>query len=366
MALIVFVRKTEEYRVSKTGKTYRRKSVKRKIRCPLCPSSTQWLSRHLRDVHKLNSDDTSRLLASTDSYRRRKPDCWKKRVPCPFPECMTRITCISGHLRRVHETTLTALRLQARAASPDIVPPSPRNSFSRLLIPGTSAIHDGVDNNTSHIPQSVVACARTAPLQSMAEHDDHDDDDVTTAGALRSCSQVQLLSAHSSHTWARTAPQQSVVNDDDDDDDSWHSDVETSSHDLFDYTSDNNMLPEDQETTQDTDVSNIIPAYTTHLSSVDGGLKARPEMYGIAVKQIINAVGNTMENLTKENVASQYVEKMMNVVSHKTLRNKLRSLEYFCAYIIDVLFTYPNSDVSNNIIQNLTTLKNVFQTGERH
>jgi len=55
-----------------------------------------------------------------------------------------------------------------------------------------------------------------------------------------------------------------------DDTDSWHSDVERSSHELFDYTSDNSM-PED---TQDTDVSSIITGYTTHLSSVDGGFKA--------------------------------------------------------------------------------------------
>jgi len=61
-------------------------------------------------------------------------------------------------------------------------------------------------------------------------------------------------------------------------------------------------MPED---TQDTDVSSIITGYTAYRSSVDGGLKARLEMYAIAVKKIINAVGNTMENLTKENVASQ-------------------------------------------------------------
>ena len=85
----VFVRKTEEYKVSKTGNLYKRKSVKRKIRCPLCPSSTQRLTRHLWDVHKLNSDNIRQLLASTDSYRRCKPDCWKKRVPCPVPHCMT-------------------------------------------------------------------------------------------------------------------------------------------------------------------------------------------------------------------------------------------------------------------------------------
>jgi len=46
-------------------------------------------------------------------------------------------------------------------------------------------------------------------------------------------------------------------------------------------------------------------------------------MYGTAVKQIINAVGDTIENLTKENVASQYVAKMKNEVSRKTFRNKL-------------------------------------------
>jgi len=74
-------------------------------------------------------------------------------------------------------------------------------------------------------------------------------------------------------------------------------------------------------------------------------------MYGIDVKQIINAVGNTRENSTKENVASQYVEKMMNVVSRKTLRNKLRSLQFLCGYIIHVLSTYPNSAVSIKVIQ---------------
>ena len=75
-------------------------------------------------------------------------------------------------------------------------------------------------------------------------------------------------------------------------------------------------------------------------------------MYGIAVKQIINAIGNTRENSTKENVVSQYVEKIMNVVSSKTLRNKLRSLQFLCGYNIDDLSIYPNSAVLIKIIQN--------------
>ena len=141
--------------------------------------STTWLSRHLLDVHKHNSDNSSRLLASTDTYRHRKPEGRKKRVPCPFPQCMTQITCISDQLRRVHKKTLTALREQACAASPDIVRPSPRNRFLRFLVPHLSTIHHDDDTNaralrsctqvqhsahSSHTQQSVVACARTAPL----------------------------------------------------------------------------------------------------------------------------------------------------------------------------------------------------------
>jgi len=95
------------------------------------------------------------------------------------------------------------------------------------------------------------------------------------------------------------------------------------------YTSHNSM-PED---TQDTDVSSIITGYTAYLSYVDGGFKARPQMYGIAGKQIINVVGNTRENSTKENVASQYVEKMMNVVSRKTLRNNCDHYSSFVAIL---------------------------------
>ena len=141
-----------------------------------------------------------------------------------------------------------------------------------------------------------------------------------------------------------------------DDTDSWHSDVETSSHELFGYTSDNS-LPED---TQDTDVGSIIPGYTAYLSSVDGGLKARPEMYGTAVKQIITAVGNNMETSTKENVARQYVEKMMNEVSNKTLANKLRSLQYSCGYVINVVYFDQNNTKCHHFAQR------VCQTGERH
>ena len=141
--------------------------------------STTWLSRHLLDVHKHNSDNSSQLLASTDSYHHRKPEGRKKGVPCPFPQCMTQITCISDQLCHVHKKTLTALREQACAASPDIVPPSPRNRFSHLLVPHISTIHHDDDTNArplrscrplqhsahiSHTQQSVVAWARVLGL----------------------------------------------------------------------------------------------------------------------------------------------------------------------------------------------------------
>jgi len=181
------------------------------------------------------------------------------------------------------QENLTALREQAFAASPDIVPTSPRNRFSRLLMPHLSTIlHDDDSNaralrscrqlqhstHSSHTEQWVVACARTAPLHSMANDDDDDNDDCN-ASALK----LQQHTADDTH--------------------SWHSDVEITWHKLFGYTSDSSLR-------EDTYVSSIITGYTAYLSSVHGGLKAWPEMYGTAVKHILNAVGNTIEHLTKK------------------------------------------------------------------
>jgi hypothetical protein len=43
------------------------------------------------------------------------------------------------------------------------------------------------------------------------------------------------------------------------------------------------------------DADSFVPEF-------DGGSKSRPEMYSLAVKQILAAVGNDMEYMTKDNV----------------------------------------------------------------
>jgi len=57
------------------------------------------------------------------------------------------------------------------------------------------------------------------------------------------------------------------------------------------------------------------------------------------VRQLLSAVRNSLWNLTKENVHSEYVEKMLatGTISITTLRNKLRSVEYFRIFVCDIL-----------------------------
>ena len=50
------------------------------------------------------------------------------------------------------------------------------------------------------------------------------------------------------------------------------------------------------------DVLGITKNFEAYLASVDGGAKARPEIYSLAAKQVMAAVGNDLLLLTKDNV----------------------------------------------------------------
>ena len=135
-------RKVEEYKVSRNGKKYQRKAVKRPIKCPLCPSSTQWLTRHLRQCHALKQEQIDAALTNCDDYRRRTATNRKPRLPCPVAGCYTRVTHVGNHLRRKHRTTALAVRRQARtlqvvcatqsasecSPTPELIPQSPQPS----------------------------------------------------------------------------------------------------------------------------------------------------------------------------------------------------------------------------------------------
>jgi len=46
------------------------------------------------------------------------------------------------------------------------------------------------------------------------------------------------------------------------------------------------------------------------VSSVDGGAKARPEMYSLAARQVLAAVGNDLSLLTKDNIRNNFAVKI--------------------------------------------------------
>jgi len=104
-------RKLNSYRVSSSLKPYKRKAVKRPIPCPLCARSSQWLSRHLRQTHRLTQDRIDALLADCDDYRRRTTTANRRpKLPCPVSGCQARITHVGNHLRNKHNTTALDVR----------------------------------------------------------------------------------------------------------------------------------------------------------------------------------------------------------------------------------------------------------------
>jgi len=339
-------RKIDNYKVSTRGKQYKRRATKRQILCPLCHASTQWLSRHLRQRHKLEKLQIDAVLLNYDDYRRRTTVNRRPKLPCPFPGCSMCVTHIGNHLRRNHHTTAFAMRHQAtssilaavrpladtdadnRVSSPDLIPPSPQPSATSLVFP--SFVCD--NRHSSFASQSSVPheCSTgTQPLPT-ANHAASDD---------RSRS---------------PSPQPS-------DEDMFLDTVAEGSSDDDNADFDGGVSESDTGTSDSQYITSIVAGFEKHMSSIDGGSRSRPEIYSLAVKQILAAVGNSISDLTKDNVRVRYIEPKLSMstnssseISIKTMRNKLLSLEYFCAFVLGVLKDADASDAI--VVENLTKL----------
>src|SRR6478609_2162618 len=118
-------KKTDQYKVSKKGKVYKRKNAKRKIVCPICNKSNQWITRHLKQAHGICGIDSSNLLQKCEWYRRRESQKSKK-IACTVNGCNKIVTRIHTHLRNAHkflpeEVRIEALKAQAKAAENDVI-----------------------------------------------------------------------------------------------------------------------------------------------------------------------------------------------------------------------------------------------------
>lgn len=85
----------------------------------------------------------------------------------------------------------------------------------------------------------------------------------------------------------------------------------------------------------------ILTKFGEHMASMDGGCKAKPDMYVLGARQVLEAVGGNLACLTKEAVMIKYVEPLKTKIgsahaklSIKTVRNKLKFLEYFCEFLM--------------------------------
>ena len=95
-------------------------------------------------------------------------------------------------------------------------------------------------------------------------------------------------------------------------------------------------------------VPDILQSFIEHIGGIDGSLKQKPELYVLAVQQIIEAVGGSVADLSKDAVEKRYVNPVVKAnrngkndqkgISVRTLKNKLHSLEYFlCSLRVELL-----------------------------
>ena len=117
------------YKISKTGRIYKRKALKWQIECPKCSSKTQWVTRHLRQAHHLSKDEAHELLVNTDWYRRRNVTEPRIKVHCTVDGCRAVVVRLNDHLRNVHRISCAEIRRSKQGN---------KQSMRVLQVPNTS------------------------------------------------------------------------------------------------------------------------------------------------------------------------------------------------------------------------------------
>jgi hypothetical protein len=220
---------------------------------------------------------------------------------CPIDGCGEATVRIDNHLRAVHKTTLSALGLKKTKAS------DPFPSLSSVIPPSPDVVPPSPD----FVPPSP--------------------DVVPPFRAVSPSLELPLPTSNPNSELS--------------------SEVPTSEPLLI--RADNSVFL--------SNLDDLIANFEDHIRSIDGGSKESPGTYSLAVRQILEAVGNDLLRLNKENVRVLYVEprllpkaKSSQSLSIITLRNKLNCLLYFCQYLLkDVL---PTVDADKDLCQALTKL----------
>jgi len=350
--------------------------------CPLCGATDQWIKRHLRAKkgHNLSETTINELLLADPNYRRRGATNPKPRVPCIIAGCTEAVTHMGNHLRRHHKTTALAVRndMKARTAIHH------NGSCSRPTVP---VIDAGVAAGARAVQSLLCASAacsskNVVTVQAEINHEQPykrvADASVAMGDAMTAKAQCDLVQqlvctsaagSKNNRVEIRPDPVQVLVN-----------------ASIGAASKNNSTVPEmcpdeDSDEASDSEDSEqepvpepvivgelnyqircIIDRFRYHLGSMDGGAKATPEIYSLGVKQILNATGNSIQNLTKENVLSVYVQPLLSEekekrISVKTVRNKLASLEKFCDFMICHLQNSGDNPVLIEVVHNMTVLK---------
>jgi len=338
--------KTDAYKVSRNGKKYKRLEIKRKVQCPLCSHKDVWISGHLRKKHELTDNNIQILLSQDPTYRRRGAANPKPRRQCPY--CESKVVSLSNHLRWHHNTTATALRNSSCTV------PAANATPAGTVITAPSAGYSSHDPAAAHLLSSLLKNATKTTSAAATESTSRDPAAAhllstllknTAKAATESTSRqgqpvCQLMSALLKNTAGTTAlavtassskqdhPDTIIKSEDkDDEDDEDEINVppspSSSEQDMFVDSSEDEhenlhesaVFDNDSEFTVTTslpaEMLEVCESFEKYLGSMDGGHMASPDIYSLAIKQILLAVGSNINCLTKYNVRTLYVEPLL-------------------------------------------------------
>jgi hypothetical protein len=224
------------------------------------------------------------LLNKVDGYRRRKGNNNPKpKFACPWPGCIRFVVCIADHVRRFHKVSVRTLgkyehqRLDVSKGVTDKV--TSVLSFAK-----------GVADNVLISDFPVAQISTESPVQTLS---------VPCEVPLNVGSETAALPAEICQ--GAVASQGVPPN-----------------------------------------FTTILSSFKEYMSSIEAGRKARPEMYVLGARHVMESVGMEFARLTKLCVRKHFYEPLQDKIkskegfkfSVKTVRNKLKFLEYFCSYLL--------------------------------
>ena len=288
-------KKTQNYpQSSKSGKLYKRKQTKRLIECPVCSSKTSWLSRHLRQQHKVTAEEAKNLRLKLPWFRARRAE--EKPVVkyhCTQRGCVEIVQHLRKHLIRFH------------GLQPEMILDSDLDAQEAML----------VDANTSMVHSYAVIPEAVINLEDITEHTNAETVPLTSQ-EVRNNNEARLVIDQ-----LRS-----------------EEDVESSGSE----EEESRLDDKDYRKSLSKSTIKLVDEYTEWSASIPGGLHLGAKGYGRDVSIVLVRCGKSLRSFNTNNIFKHYMQQELkrNLCGLKpndsfvTIKNRLRSAVGFAKFLL--------------------------------